>query len=399
MRILYVAPGTPIPGTHGGSVHALSLCRALAQRGHEVHLAALPGEGEVGAVVEAVEDTGSGSAAKGSLAFHPLPRWLPARLFEWTAAPRLRWLAGELDPDVVVERFYTFGGGGLWAARSLGLPAVLEVNSPARPYPSLRDRLDAVTLARPVDRWRKRQLSWADAAYATGAALLPPDFSGPSAVVRNGVDLQRFRPGRSVPDDGPLRCVFVGSFRSWHGAEDLVAALAGATAAGAPLQATFIGDGPRRRPARVAAQDAGLDDRVTFTGTVPHDELPGRLRAEHVGVAPFDPEGFAALQLGWFWSPVKIFEYLAAGLPVVTVDIPELRELLPDVGGEVARFYPPGDPAALADVLVELGRDREAVRGMGRSARRLAEGRYSWDHQAAEVEGLLGRVLSAHGRR
>ena len=368
-------------------MHALELCRALARRGHEVHLAALPGSTRLD------DDVAGSSDRRGRLVFHPLRRWLPVTLLEWTARRRVRALAARLRPDVVVERFYTFGGAGIGAAHSLGLPAVLEVNSPARPYPgSLRDALDRLSLVRPVDRWRQRQLDWSRAIYTTSLHLVPPERHDRTTVIVNGVDVERFRPGEPVPETGPLRCVYVSSFRSWHGAEDLVAALAGCVGRGVNIHATFIGRGPQWDAAREAADSANLGERIEFTGAVPHEQVPRYLAAAHVGVAPFAPERFSALELGWFWSPIKIFEYLAAGLPVVTADIPELRELLPS---EVANFYQAGEALGLAEALMELEQDRQAVRTMGASARALAEAKYTWDHQAAEVERVLEAAVGS----
>lgn len=378
MRLLYVAAGMSIPGAHGGSVHALQLCRALARTGHEVHLAALPAEGS--RPREGLE----------GLTMHPLRRRLPLAQLEWTLAPQVRRIAREVRPEVVVERFYTFGGTGLLAARRLGVPAVLEVNSPARPYPgSLRDVLDRLTLMRPVDRWRRWQLRHADAFYATSEVLLPAELRDRTLEIVNGVDPRAIRPGDPTPDSGPLELVYVSSFRSWHGAEDLVAALGHALERGADLRLTAIGDGPTAGAARALAAAPPLRDRVEFTGSIPHAQVARRLAAAHVGVAPFSPERHRALELGWFWSPIKIFEYLAAGLPVVTSDIPRLRELLPE---DVGAFYPQGDREALAETLVRLASDRAGVRAAGARARRLAEERYTWDHQARLVGELLTRV-------
>lgn len=382
MKILYSAAGTPIPGNHGGSVHALELCRALARRGHEVHLVAL--RPEAGAPTAA-------AATIDGVVLHYLRRILPVKLLEWTAAGALRRLVGQVRPDVVIERFYTFGGAGVGAARRAGIPAVLEVNSPARDYPgSLRDRLDRLSLVRPVDRWRRRQLAACAAIYTTSRHLLPAALQEDATVIVNGVDVDRFRPGPPAADSGPLRGVYVSSFRSWHGAEDLVAALVHCRDRRVPLRVTCIGEGPRWKAAREAAAAARLGEMVEFTGKVPHDRVPEFLAAADIGIAPFAPDRFSALELGWFWSPIKIFEYLAAGLPVVTADIAELRALLP---GGVASFYAPGDRLALTEALVEMEGDRAAVRRMARAARALAERRYTWDRQAAVVDAVLERAV------
>ena len=129
MRILYVAAGMPIPGSHGGSVHALQLARGLARAGHDVHLACLSGDPVDGDL--------------DGVTLHALPPRSRIEQLELLRSGAVRELTRKLAPDVVLERFYTFGGTGLRAADALGIPAVLEVNSPARTYPgSLRDRLD-----------------------------------------------------------------------------------------------------------------------------------------------------------------------------------------------------------------------------------------------------------------
>jgi glycosyltransferase involved in cell wall biosynthesis len=130
---------------------------------------------------------------------------------------------------------------------------------------------------------------------------------------------------------------------------------------------------------------------ITFVGSVAYDQVPRYLADADVGLAPFSPSLFSALELGWFWSPIKVFEYLAAGLPVATIDIPEMRGLLPET---VARFYPPEDPGALATTLERLASDRAALRDSQRAARALAESRYTWGHQAVLVEGVLRKVVN-----
>ena len=380
LRILYVAAGTPVPGAHGGSVHVAELCAALAARGHEVHLAALPGT--------------FGGRGPERVRQHDLPRpWLPQ--LEWMGAGHVRAVTQKLEPDVIIERFYTFGGTGLLAAKAFRLPGVLEVNSPARSYPgSLRDWLDRLSLLRPVHRWRERQLSLASACYTTSVVLLPERLQDEVRVVVNGVNLERFRPaGRGTEgapaEGGPLQCVYVSSFRSWHAAKNLIAAVGYCLERSVDLHVECIGEGPQYNAAQAAASAAGLQNHVKFLGRIPHAEVPARLAAAQVGLAPFDPSGFLALELGWFWSPIKIFEYLGSGLAVVTADIPELRDLLP---GNVAEFYAAGRPKALADVLTRLAADPGAVVRMGNEARKLAN-RYSWDHQAAIVEELLASVV------
>ena len=388
LRILYTAVDTPIPGTDGGSVHVLELCRALAQRGHDVHIVA-PRREPRGADVE-VMASGAGGDGTGPVDIVRIQR--PRRFFEWTAVTDIRRIAERMEPDVLVERFYTFGGAGIWAAHTLGLPAVLEVNSPARRYPgSWRDRIDCLSLVAPVHRWRRRQLEWSDRIYATSKCLVPPDLQESVTVVTNGVDIGRFHPASAGREPGaPLRCVYASSFRSWHGALDLVQAVATCVSRGVDLRVTCLGTGPLWRKAHEEAERAGVLEVMRFVGNVPYEEVPEHLAQADVGLAPFNPAAFPALRLGWFWSPIKIFEYLASGLAVVTIGIQELRELLPE---PVARFYTPGDVEGLADVLEALAADPTGLEQIQQASRSLAESRFTWGHQAAAVESVLKTVV------
>jgi len=140
-----------------------------------------------------------------------------------------------------------------------------------------------------------------------------------------------------------------------------------------------------------------LSNTINFVGRVPFSDVPRYLADADVGLAPFNPAAFPALQLGWFWSPIKIFEYLASGLTVVTIGIEELRSLLP---GSVARFYDAADIQGLADVLETLASRSDVIRQARDESRQLAESRYSWHQQARAVEGVLtavsaGRVTSS----
>jgi glycosyltransferase involved in cell wall biosynthesis len=107
-----------------------------------------------------------------------------------------------------------------------------------------------------------------------------------------------------------------------------------------------------------------------------------------VGVAPFNTAAHPALQsAGFFWSPLKIYEYMAAGLPVVTIDLPPLNEAVRT--GREGLLYPQGDVAALADALFHLLHDPTKARQMGAAARLRVVECYSWQRHCAELERVL----------
>jgi glycosyltransferase involved in cell wall biosynthesis len=193
-----------------------------------------------------------------------------------------------------------------------------------------------------------------------------------------GVDLDQFA---EPPDPTPLRrrlglddrfvVGWVGSFRRFHALEQAVEAAA--TVPDAAL--LLVGDGPER--ARIERLTGDLGVTAMFTGTVAHHELPAYLAAMDAAVVlarPGQP---------FHYSPLKLAEYLAAGLPVVAPAAGQLLERLTD--GVDAIVVPPHDVDALGVALRRLRDDPEERTRLGKAARAAAEADWSWDHQVRRV--------------
>jgi glycosyltransferase involved in cell wall biosynthesis len=139
------------------------------------------------------------------------------------------------------------------------------------------------------------------------------------------------------------------------------------------ISAAFIGDGPEL--AAVRSEAAGLNN-VIFTGAIPHERMPVCLAAADIGVAPFDLDAHKPLKLGFYWSPLKIFEYMATGLPVVAPAADRIPRLVE--GGVEGLLYQPASPVAgLADALERL-LDPSLRARLGAAARQRAVRDYSW---------------------
>jgi len=125
------------------------------------------------------------------------------------------------------------------------------------------------------------------------------------------------------------------------------------------------------------AKDFSVSERVVFIGKVPQEKVPLYLRAFDVVVAPFPDYEHYRL----YMSPLKIFEYMAAGVPMVVSDLPSLREVLSE---KIAYFVKPGDSAALAGGIKEvLGNPSEAK--MRATAARMEAQKYTWDARAKRI--------------
>lgn len=379
MTILYCAVDQPVPGTLGGSIHTRSVAEGLAALGHRVEVLASPGTGPF-----------PSGPVRWSAAAPPFGR-PQLRLLR---AGRVRRAAERLRPDVVMERYHNFGGEGVRAAGAVGARVVLEVNAPIVDHAgSAKARLDRALLVQPLRRWRDWQCARADL-FVTPTRRILPGGIAPERVleIEWGADTDRFRPdaGGVVPYARPpgLLAAFAGAFRSWHGAIHLVEAVRVLRARGiTDVSAVLIGDGPEAPAVRTAAR--GLEG-IVFTGALSHDAMPAALAAADVGVAPFDVARHAPLALAFYWSPLKVFEYMASGLPVVAPRIDRLEELVSH--GREGLLYD-GGPEALADALAAL-RDPDRRRAMAAAARARAVRDFSWTAHCARLDAAL-RTLTA----
>lgn len=385
MRIAYVCtdPGIPVFGRKGASVHAQAVLRELARAGHELHLLTpRPGPDERpaglgGVTVHVLPAVGRGSAAE---------REVWARASDAAVAAVLDTVA----PDLVYERYALWGRTATaWAARS-GVPAVLEVNAPlVQEQATFRDLADAAG-AEAVAR---------DALSAAGTVVCVSDavaawvrgVSGhPDRVVvqPNGVDPERVHPGsRPVAEAAAATFMvgFVGTLKAWHGLDLLVDAVARLAATDPSWRLLLVGDGPMAGPLAAQAAQLGLGDRLELTGAVDPGDVAAHLHRMDVACAPYPAGGHA------YFSPLKAYEYLAAGLPVVASAVGQLPAALDH--GRLGRLVPAGDVGALARELAAVRADVAWRTAVGPAARRAALERHTW---AAAVDRVLA---TATGRR
>jgi glycosyltransferase involved in cell wall biosynthesis len=306
-------------------------------------------------------------------------------------------LAREVRAEVVMERYYNFGGEGVLAAQALGIPAVLEVNAPIVDHPgSTKARIDRGLVVEPMRRWRDK-LCRLTQLFVTPAAEILPAWIDRARIleIEWGADVDRFRPDAvgEVPflrDPARVAGVFAGAFRPWHGAAGFASALARLDRAGDHRFAgVFIGDGPERPAVEAAARGVPA---VTFTGALPHAALPACLAAADLGVAPFDPARHPPLQISFYWSPLKVFEYMASGLPVVAPALPRLTRLVEH--GREGWLYDPGDPRGLEGALVELA-DPVRRRAFGDAARARVVRDFSWQAHCRALDARLRTLATA----
>jgi glycosyltransferase involved in cell wall biosynthesis len=156
---------------------------------------------------------------------------------------------------------------------------------------------------------------------------------------------------------------------------------------------TIVGD-PDSAPARDAfvreVAAAGLAHRVALRPRVAFTDVPALLRAARTAVVPLPDLAKFRRNL-----PMKLFEYMAAGVPAVASDLPPIRALLGDSGGAV--LVPPGDHGAFADALAGLLRDPAAAAAQARRGRAVMEARLTWEHEEPRLVRLYAALLCGPG--
>ncbi len=368
MKIAYICcdPGIPVFGTKGASIHIQGVVRELRRRGHKVTVHAIR-RGEH--VPEDLADL--------RVIEYPIDEAETAarELAQMQVSDRMARALIDAPVDLLYERYSLFSTVTALVSKSLQIPSVLEVNAPLideqrihRELIHEEEALKALTAqveaARASVCVSEQVAAWVQSHVSSGRVITVP----------NGVDIQRIHPVVQDPDTTIV--TFVGTLKPWHGVEDLIAA---AAACRTTFTLRIIGDGPLRERLEAYTRFFGVD--ADFRGAVAHSQIMEHLKGSAIAVAPYPLVEDAQS----YFSPLKIYEYMAAGLPIIASDIGQARSVLDSVGVLV----PPSRPDLLASALDSLVMDPERRRALGRAARIRAEREHSWERVVTRILSLV----------
>lgn len=377
MRIAYVCMdrGVPIFGCTGSSIHVQEVIRAFLAQGARVELFA----------ARVDNDSRAGFP---TVPIHCLPVLLegPRAAREQAALAANRELRAALERagrfDLVYERYSLWSSAGMAFARDTAVPGLLEVNAPLieeqAEYRVLVDRPSAERVAEQIFADATALIAVSDEVAAYLRRF--PTTQGRVHVIPNGVTPNRFAPGLkpSCPDSpGMFTVGFVGALRPWHGLPILVEAFAMLHQRHRDSQLLIVGDGPERVGLQADVVTHGVAEAVRLTGAVAPSAVPGLLASMDIAVAPY-PKLPA-----FYFSPLKVFEYMAAGLPVVASRIGQLAELIQD--GVNGLLCPPGDSVAFALALGRLKQEPDLRARLGHAARAHVFRHHTWDQVARQI--------------
>jgi glycosyltransferase involved in cell wall biosynthesis len=216
-------------------------------------------------------------------------------------------------------------------------------------------------------------------------------------LIANGVDPTMFDPqarGERFRAEHGLRDQFVALYAGAHGLSNdlgVVLEAAGLLRDDVSIRFVFVGDGGEKADLLRDAERMQLRN-VLFLPPVPKDDIPSVLAGSDCGIAILKP-----LPLYATTYPNKVFDYMAAGRPVVLAIDGVIRELVEQAGAGV--FVPPGDAAGLAQAIRRLASDPDGARQMGAAGRRAVEEHFSRRQQALALEATFREVAGVGGAR
>ena len=378
MQVAYVNAdgGVPAFGSKGGSIHIQEVIRAFCKRNTPVHLLTSLRGGDIPADLASIRISDIDRLANdyseraSRLSFRKAVQSLNKNLIDaLTTGNRNSHF------DLIYERYSLWSCAAMEWARERGVRSVLEVNAP------LIEEQNRYRI--PVDSELAHQV--ADRAFISADTLIAVSqevadylyqFAGTRdkiCVIPNGVNPDRFLNAINsmVPiSDDMFTIGFVGSFKPWHGLEVLVEALARLNLRDSKFRLLIVGEGPERSRTEALAVRKGVAASVHFTGAVLPNEIPSLLSAMNIAVAPYPKIP------NFYFSPLKVFEYMAGGLPVVASDIGQIKVIIEH--GLTGWLVPPGDAQALADAIEYLRRQPELRFNMGQAARSIATAKHTW---------------------
>jgi len=392
MRILFLSahPAVSLSDAQGYAIRIKELVGALGELGHEV-IPLIAGDQRARLSAQRVYK-------------QRIKRFLPPKIAQilrelfFLVMDRQFYLHNRREveriaPDVILERYSFFNRTGMWLASDFSLPLVLDDISPTYEEEIYFQR----ALRRLAHRIQDQVFARADALiavstpireYLIGLGIPPPKIF----TIHNGADCVRFSPevdGSEIRERFGLAdqtvVGFVGGFLPWQGVEALVdAALEAGEKVG---RVRFLLVGPsdhwsvldpslERKMVR-----ASTDGSVIFTGPLPHHEIPRHLAAMDIVTVPdFNDYG----------CPIKIFEYMAMGKPLIAPQVPSIAEIV--THGQDGWLMEKSSTKNLMDAIEYLSENPGIRRQLGLGARQTALQKFTWSRIAEQLESVLESV-------
>lgn len=397
LRILHVLDHS-LPLHSGYTFRTLAILREQRKLGWQTLQLTSPKQGAVAVLHEDID----------GWTFHRTPSAPGTGLVRQMqlTARRIAEVAHEAQPDLIHAHSPVLNAlPSLWAGRRLGLPVVYEMRASwedaAVDHGSTTEGSLRYRLSRAMESFALRRAD----AITTICEGLRGDIAvrgiDPAriTVIPNAVDASTFAFGvppqpelrRSLGLEGAVVLGFAGSFYGYEGLDLLLEATRQLLPRHPQLRVLLVGGGPQEANLRAQAASGELQDRVIFTGRVPHDQVQRYYEQIDVLAYPRLP-----IRLTELVTPLKPLEAMAQGVMFVASDVGGHRELVRD--GETGTLFKAGDASALGAAVDGLLAQRECWPARRAAARRFVEAERSWAASVARYREVYARALQRRGR-
>lgn len=385
-NICYFAPNITYRAPHAGYSHTINICKKLQEKGNNV-LIIFQGE----KYREFKEDglsiiTAPTWGHEGSFSISSMLRLIPILM-------KLTKICKKYQIDLIHERSGLPRGIGIIAAKILKIKSITEINSPfIEEYELNLERIFRI--------WRKAMFKLTDKIITQTTLLkkiLSKDVeSNKIEILSNGVDPNSFDPSKidstlirnkyNVQKDTVL-IIFVGAFHRWHGVEQIITIAEQLKKEKIDAKFLMVGEGPLFSSIQDEVNKKNLTNYIILTGAIDYSEIPKYLASADIAIAPFSYSNYKPLiENGFWWCPVKLFEYAAMGKPVVSISAGDIPRIIPH--NHSALLSPPDDLNQLINNLKKLINSKELREKLGSNGRRYVIKNFSWTMLAEKMINL-----------
>lgn len=365
-------------------VHIRGITDALRAEGVQVDIISLPGADPY-ATPKAMSPTQQAKWWMKFVTGLPEPLFEVAELgYNVVAGWRLwRYLRAHPDTGFIYERYSLYMFVAVLLARLRKLPIILEVNDSSTVY---RVRpLFFQRLATWVERWvftRASGLVFVSTVFRDRVQQAHGCQLAPTIITPNAANIDKFTFSAQTREatrakwglDGAVVCGYLGAFVPWHAIDQFVYRIAGQLKANPKLKLLLVGDGATFAEVQAFVAKEGLQDQVHLTGRVSHDEVPGLLAAMDLAILP---------SAGDYTSPVKLFEFMACGIPPVAPNFLPIQEIVDE--GRTGWMFPAGELDAAVAAVLDKSRDAATLQQVGAAARRYIAAERQWYHNVVQL--------------
>ncbi len=398
IRILHVLDHS-IPLHSGYTFRTRSILQAQRARGWQTFHITSPKQGACAALQETVDGLEFYRTPPANGALSRLPVLNQVAVIDALAA-RLLEVAKEVQPDVLHAHSPALNAvAALRVGRKLGIPVVYEIRAfwedAAVDHGTSKEWGLRYRLTRAMETWALQRVD----AATTICEGLRSEIIGRGIparkieVIPNAVDIGDFAVGGARDEalaqqlglEGKTVLGFIGSFYAYEGLDILLNALPAMLEKRPEIRVLLVGGGPQDAALRAQAKALGIDDKVVFTGRVPHSEVQRYYNLVDVLCYPRHK-----MRLTDLVTPLKPLEAMAQGRLMVASDVGGHKELIDD--GRTGVLFAAGDAAALSKQVLALLEAPQKWQEFRQSGRRFVEEERNWTASVARYCNVYGSV-------